>query len=120
MAQRPTAQHPHVDRSGSGDRCRVVVHHFFGNGAGGSGQIGDTSESDSSEQSTSGSSESTGSSSSAQGNGETVTVESGDTLAIIANEHGVDGGWRSLYSINSDVLSSPNTIYVGQQIELGN
>jgi resuscitation-promoting factor RpfA len=43
----------------------------------------------------------------------TYTVQSGDTLGTIAAAHGI-GSWEELYAMNSDRISDPNLIYVGQ------
>jgi LysM repeat protein len=48
--------------------------------------------------------------------GDTYTVRSGDTLAEIARDQGVEGGWRALFEANKDTLSNPNVIQVGQQL----
>ncbi|WP_067500142.1 transglycosylase family protein [Actinoplanes sp. TFC3] len=50
--------------------------------------------------------------------GKTYVVKSGDTLAKIANTHGVNGGWRALYRLNSSTISNPNLIFPGQRIAL--
>ncbi|WP_114561322.1 LysM peptidoglycan-binding domain-containing protein [Desertihabitans aurantiacus] len=50
--------------------------------------------------------------------GETVTVQAGDTLNKIAEREGVEGGWKAVYEMN-DQLSNPNLIYVGQSITVG-
>ncbi|CAA9338973.1 MAG: NLP/P60 family protein [uncultured Nocardioidaceae bacterium] len=44
------------------------------------------------------------------------TVRAGDTLGTIADRHGTT--WQALYRRNSDTLSSPHQIYVGQQIDV--
>jgi resuscitation-promoting factor RpfA len=49
-------------------------------------------------------------------NGGTYTVRSGDTLGSIADAQGVS--WRALWRVNSDVISDPNLIYVGEQLQL--
>ena len=49
----------------------------------------------------------------------TYTVAPGDTLFMIANAHGVAGGWEALYRANSAVLADPNLLYPGQVIRLG-
>ena len=51
-------------------------------------------------------------------NGADYTVASGDTLGKIASSKKVAGGWKALYERNKDVLSSPDTLRVGQQIDL--
>ncbi|MET7391745.1 transglycosylase family protein [Streptomyces sp. NPDC005529] len=49
----------------------------------------------------------------------TYTVALGDTLSEIARDHGVRGGWPTLYAANKDVIGSdPNLIHVGQQLKL--
>jgi hypothetical protein len=53
-----------------------------------------------------------------EGSGEYVTIQSGDTLAEIAAEHDVEGGWEALWSINSDSISNPDVIMAGAKIEL--
>lgn len=45
------------------------------------------------------------------------TVQSGDTLASIAQN--VGSTWRELYSANRDVISSPTLIYPGQILRTG-
>ncbi len=52
-------------------------------------------------------------------NGADYTVARGDTLGKIAKKHGVAGGWQAIFDRNSDVLSSPNVLKVGQQLDLG-
>nr|WP_269449885.1 transglycosylase family protein [Auraticoccus cholistanensis] len=51
--------------------------------------------------------------------GETVTVRAGDTLNKIAQREGVEGGWKGLWQLNTDTVSNPNMIYVGQSIVVG-
>lgn len=50
--------------------------------------------------------------------GETYTVVSGDTLSSIAQAHGVQGGWESIYQANNDKISNPVLIFPGQQLIL--
>ena len=50
--------------------------------------------------------------------GETYTVVAGDTLSKIAQAHGVDGGWHSIYEANAGSIADPTLIYPGQQIVL--
>lgn len=47
------------------------------------------------------------------------TVVSGDTLSKIAAQYSVPGGWKALFDRNTDVLSSPNVLRVGQVLSLG-
>ena len=51
--------------------------------------------------------------------GATYTVVAGDTLSKIAAVHNTAGGWRAVWDRNTDVLSNPNMIRVGQQLDLG-
>lgn len=51
-------------------------------------------------------------------NGAHYTVVAGDTLGKIAAAQNVPGGWQALYERNSDVLSNPNVIRIGQQLHL--
>ena len=53
-----------------------------------------------------------------EGSGEYVTVQSGDTLAKIADRHNVEGGWEALWSINQDSISNPDVIMAGAEIEI--
>src|SRR5689334_1235277 len=48
--------------------------------------------------------------------GRTYVVRAGDTLGSIAERTDVTGGWRALYRLNSDVLSSPHRIFPGQRL----
>ena len=45
-------------------------------------------------------------------------VRPGDTLSMIARQHGVRGGWHRLYQLNSGRISNPSRIYVGQVLRL--
>lgn len=51
-------------------------------------------------------------------NGADYTVAPGDTLSKIAATQHVPGGWKALYDRNADVLSNPNTLAVGQALDL--
>src|SRR3954452_3430878 len=51
-------------------------------------------------------------------NGADYTVVAGDTLSGIAAREQVPGGWQALYQRNTDVLSNPNVLRVGQQLDL--
>ena len=46
------------------------------------------------------------------------TVQSGDTLGRIAARFGTAGGWQGLYAKNTDRISDPQMIYVGQVIRV--
>ncbi|WP_435858701.1 transglycosylase family protein [Streptomyces pathocidini] len=52
-----------------------------------------------------------------KGDGE-YKVESGDTLARIADAQGVEGGWHKLHELNRDVVQDADLIYPGQQLHL--
>ncbi|MFF5428243.1 MULTISPECIES: transglycosylase family protein [unclassified Streptomyces] len=52
-----------------------------------------------------------------KGDGE-YKVAAGDTLATIAQAHGVKGGWATLYDLNQDVVEDADLIYPGQQLHL--
>ncbi|WP_306420766.1 LysM peptidoglycan-binding domain-containing protein [Arthrobacter sp. JCM 19049] len=49
--------------------------------------------------------------------GKNYTVKAGDTLFKIAQDLGLDD-WRSLFSVNSDKLSNPDLIFVGQTLNV--
>jgi resuscitation-promoting factor RpfA len=51
-------------------------------------------------------------------NGADYTVVAGDTLSGIAARENVPGGWQAVYQRNADVLSNPNVLRVGQQLDL--
>jgi Tfp pilus assembly protein FimV len=51
-------------------------------------------------------------------NGADYTVRTGDTLSGIAAREHVPGGWQVVYQRNADVLSNPNVLRVGQQLDL--
>ncbi|KAA9393855.1 LysM peptidoglycan-binding domain-containing protein [Kocuria coralli] len=48
----------------------------------------------------------------------TYTVEEGDTLSIIADKLGIEGGWEALYAANTDVVADANLIFVGQTLNI--
>lgn len=48
----------------------------------------------------------------------TYTVTAGDTLSAIADTHGVDGGWTSIWNLNKDVVPDPAMIYPGQTLRI--
>lgn len=48
--------------------------------------------------------------------GETYTVEPGDTLSHIAEQHGTT--WPALFKLNRSVISDPDLIYPGQKFEV--
>lgn len=50
--------------------------------------------------------------------GETYTIQSGDTLGIIAQKLGIQGGWEALYSANLDTVIHPDLIFTGQTLNL--
>jgi LysM repeat protein len=51
-------------------------------------------------------------------NGTDYTVQSGDTLSEIAQQFNVPGGWTAVFNRNRDIISDPNLIYPGQQIDV--
>lgn len=51
-------------------------------------------------------------------NGADYTVAKGDTLSAIATDHRLQGGWPALFERNKDVLSNPNVLQIGQQLDL--
>ncbi len=46
------------------------------------------------------------------------TVQPGDTLSTIAQNHGVSGGWRQLWAENQDSVKNPNLIFAGNQLHI--
>jgi resuscitation-promoting factor RpfA len=50
--------------------------------------------------------------------GADYTVVPGDTLTEIATRENVAGGYQAVFERNRDVLSNPNVIRVGQQLDL--
>jgi LysM repeat protein len=49
--------------------------------------------------------------------GVTYVVRSGDTLSAIAGKHAVKGGWRTLYTLNKNIIGgNPNLILPGQRL----
>ena len=49
----------------------------------------------------------------------TYTVQAGDSLwRIAARELGSGTRWSEIYELNRDVISDPNRIYIGQELEL--
>ena len=48
-----------------------------------------------------------------------ITVKAGDTLRQLAATHGVQGGWKTLWSLNQAEISNPDLIFVGQEIAIG-
>lgn len=51
-------------------------------------------------------------------NGADYTVRAGDTLSKIAAAQNVPGGWAALFERNREVLSNPNLLRVGQQLDV--
>ncbi|MEV0123467.1 transglycosylase family protein [Streptomyces sp. NPDC050703] len=50
----------------------------------------------------------------------TYTVRSGDNLSAIADDHGIDGGWDTLYTENKKTVGDdPDLILPGQSLDLG-
>ena len=50
--------------------------------------------------------------------GETYMIQSGDTLSIIAEKLGLQGGWEALYNANADSVIHPDLIFTGQVLQL--
>jgi nucleoid-associated protein YgaU len=50
--------------------------------------------------------------------GDTYTLQAGDTLSIVAEKLGVDGGWQHLADANLDTISDPNLVFEGQVLQL--
>lgn len=50
--------------------------------------------------------------------GNTYVVKSGDTLGKIADAQNVNGGWEAIYELNSDSMSSPHVLNIGQELTL--
>jgi nucleoid-associated protein YgaU len=50
--------------------------------------------------------------------GESYTLQAGDTLSIVAEKLGIDGGWQHLADANLDTISDPNLVFEGQVIQL--
>ncbi len=48
--------------------------------------------------------------------GGTYTVQSGDTLSKIGQNHGVS--WQKIYDANRDILDDPDKIQVGQELKI--
>jgi LysM repeat protein len=51
-------------------------------------------------------------------NGADYTVKPGDTLSGIAKDLGVDGGWTVIFDRNRDIISDPDLIFPGQQLDI--
>jgi LysM repeat protein len=50
--------------------------------------------------------------------GGTYTLQAGDTLSIVAEKLGIQGGWQHLADANLDTISDPNLVFEGQVIQL--
>ncbi|MFC4397768.1 transglycosylase family protein [Arthrobacter sedimenti] len=50
--------------------------------------------------------------------GETYTLQAGDTLSIVAQKLGIQGGWQHLADANLDTIANPNLVFAGQVIQL--
>ncbi|GAA3706608.1 resuscitation-promoting factor protein RpfA [Zhihengliuella alba] len=53
----------------------------------------------------------------AEDSGEDHEVAAGETLATIAEEHGITD-WRAIFALNTDVVADPDVIYVGETLDL--
>lgn len=50
--------------------------------------------------------------------GETYTLVPGDTLSLVADKLGIQGGWQQLADANADVINDPNMVFAGQVLQL--
>ena len=50
--------------------------------------------------------------------GETYTLQAGDTLSLVAQKLGIEGGWQHLADANLDTIADPNLVFAGQVIQL--
>lgn len=50
--------------------------------------------------------------------GETYTLQAGDTLSVVADKLGIQGGWQQLADANLDTISDPNLVFEGQVLQL--
>ncbi|WP_354216243.1 MULTISPECIES: LysM domain-containing protein [unclassified Arthrobacter] len=50
--------------------------------------------------------------------GETYTLDPGDTLSIVADKLGVEGGWEKPADANLDSIADPDLVFAGQVIQL--
>ena len=50
--------------------------------------------------------------------GETYTLEQGDTLSIVADKLGIEGGWEKLADANLDSVTNPDLVFAGQVLKL--
>jgi nucleoid-associated protein YgaU len=50
--------------------------------------------------------------------GETYTLEQGDTLSIVADKLGIDGGWETRADANMDSVTNPDLVFAGQVLNL--
>ncbi|WP_309081816.1 transglycosylase family protein [Zhihengliuella sp.] len=53
----------------------------------------------------------------AEDSGEDHEVASGETLATIAEDHGISD-WRAIFALNTDVVADPDVIFVGETLDL--
>ena len=51
-------------------------------------------------------------------NGADYTVVAGDTLSTIAARESIPGGWQAVFDRNTDVLTDPDLILIGEQLDL--
>ena len=49
---------------------------------------------------------------------DTYTIESGDTLAKIADELDISSGWMGLFAVNQEDVTNPDLIFAGQDLVL--
>ena len=81
-----------------------------------SGSSDTSGETSTSQQSTETETQTETQSSPVKASGGDYTVKAGDTLSKIAQSYGVD--YKSIYNNNSDLLTDPNMIFPGQQLDI--
>ncbi|MET1035882.1 MAG: transglycosylase family protein [Arthrobacter sp.] len=52
-----------------------------------------------------------------QDSGADHKIQTGDTLAKIAEKHDIDS-WKAIFALNKDVVADPHMIFVGEKIDL--
>lgn len=50
--------------------------------------------------------------------GETHTLAAGETLSIVAEKLGIEGGWQHLADANADTIADPDLVFEGQVLQL--
>ncbi|MFR9728598.1 transglycosylase family protein [Saccharopolyspora sp. MS10] len=98
---------------GAWPACSAKTGWTSGSTSGGSSSSSDESSSSSKKSSTS---KTTTKKSTVKSNGADYTVQAGDTLGKIADQYGVN--YQDIFERNTDVLSDPNMIFPGQQLDI--